>query len=115
MIYITKDTINDFALTLTESSTISNPYFLFKFVWEYNEDLPASYWVGTDYSAYPDRYNLFYLEEGVDVTFRQGQYRYEVYESSINITVDENTTESGLNKIEEGRMVVEGDGNTIYD
>ena len=110
MIDITKNNTNVFALTLTESTTISNHYFLFKFVWEYNEDLPSAYWVGTDYSLYPDRYNLFYLNEPIDVDFRQGQYRYEVYESPIDIIVDENTDETGLNK-----MVVEGDSNTIYD
>jgi hypothetical protein len=115
MIYITKNSTNEFALTLTESTTISNPYFLFKFVWEYDENLPSAYWVGTDYSLYPERYNLFYLSEPTEVDFKQGQYRYEVYESPIDIIVDENTDETGLNKIEEGRMVVEGDGNTIYD
>ena len=115
MIYINKDSNNEFALTLTESTSISNPYYLFKFVWEYDETLPSVYWAGVDYSNYPDRYNLFYLYEGSDATFRIGQYRYEVYESVTPITVDENTTESGLDKIEEGRMVVDGDGTTIYD
>ncbi len=115
MIYINKDTNNEFALTLTESTTITDPFFLFKFVWEYDEDLPATYWAASDYSPYPDRYNLFYLDEGVDATLRQGQFRYEVYESANPITVDENTSETGLDKIEEGRMVVYGDGTTIYD
>ncbi len=91
MIYITKNSTNEFALTLTESTTISNPYFLFKFVWEYDETLPSAYWVGTDYSLYPERYNLFYLSEPAEVDFKQGQYRYEVYESPIDIIVDENT------------------------
>jgi hypothetical protein len=115
MIYINKDTNNEFALTLTESTTITDPFFLFKFVWEYDESIAPIYWVGTDYSSYPDRYNLFYIEEGVDATFSQGQYRYEVYESDQSITIDENTSETGLTKIEEGRMVVYGDGTTIYD
>jgi len=115
MIYITKDSNNEFALTLTESTSITSPYFLFKFVWEYDETLPSTYWVGADYSPYPERYNLFYLEEGVDALLRQGQYRYEVYESANNITVDENTSETGLDKIEEGRMEVIGNGTTIYD
>jgi len=115
MIYITRDTTNEFALTLTESTTITNPYFLFKFVWEYDETLPSVYWMGTDYSAYPERYNLFYLNDPIDLELRQGQWRYEVYETPIDLVVDENTDETGLTKIEEGRMVVEGTGNTIYD
>jgi hypothetical protein len=115
MIYLDKSTTNTFVLTLTESTTISNPTFLFKFVWELDESLTPIYWVGTDTSAYTYRYNLFTLEEGVDATFKIGQYRYEVFESVTPITVDENTTEVGLTKIEEGRMVVDGTGTTIYD
>ena len=110
MIYIEKAQTNEFVLTLTESVTISNPYFLFKFVWELDEELTPIYWVGTDTSSYTYRYNLFTLEEGVDATFKIGQYRYEVYESAISPT-----DETGLTKIEEGRMVVNGTGTTIYD
>ena len=112
MIYINKGNTNTFALTLTESSTISNPYYLFKFIWEMDESLAPLYWVGNDSSSYPDRYNLFTLVEGAgeDVEFKIGQYRYEVYESSTSPA-----DETGLDKIEEGRMVVNGTGNTIYD
>jgi hypothetical protein len=111
MIYITKGDLNTFALTLTELTTISNPTYLFKFVWEMNESLNPVYFIGVDISAYPQRANIFELNEGVDATFNIGQYRYEVYESPVINPVDE----TGLDKIEEGRMVVEGTGNTIYD
>jgi hypothetical protein len=110
MIYINKGYTNTFALTLTESTTISNPYFLFKFVWELDETLTPVYWVGTDTSPYAERYNLFTLTEGIDPIFKIGQYKYEVYEAST-----QPTDETGLTKIEEGRMVVDGTGNTIYD
>lgn len=115
MIYIEKSEENTFVLTLTESTTISNPVYLFKFTWELDLTQSPIYWVGVDSSAYPNRYNLFELEEGVDATFRIGQYIYEVFESANPITVDENTVETGLTKIEEGRMVVDGDSQTIYD
>ena len=115
MIYIEKDSLNTFALTLTESATIQAPTWLFKFVWEMDENLEPVYWVGEDFSSYPNRYNLFYLTEGDDVTFKLGQYRYEIYESEDPIVVDENTNEVGLTKVEEGRMVVEGISNSIYD
>ena len=115
MIYLEKNSLNTFALTLTESATIQAPTWLFKFVWEMDESLDPVYWVGVDYSSYPNRYNLFYLTEGDDATFKLGQYRYEIYESLEPIVVDENTTEEGLNKVEEGRMVVEGISNSIYD
>ncbi len=113
MIYITKGQLNTFALTLTESTTISNPTYLFKFVWEMNESLNPVYFIGTDISSYPDRANIFQMTEGTgqDVEFKIGQYKYEVYESPIINPSDE----TGLDKIEEGRMVVEGTGNTIYD
>ena len=111
MIYLNKDTTNEFALTLTESVSISNPYFLFKFVWELDEDLTPIYWVGEDTSLYTERYNLFNLEEGVDATFRIGQYTYTVYESVDPTPIDE----TGLTEVEEGRMVVDGIATTIYD
>lgn len=111
MIYLDKGAENSFVLTLTESATISNPTYLFKFTWEINELLVPVYWVGVDISPYPNRYNLFELEEGVDATFNIGQYRYEVYESSTSNPSDE----TGLTKIEEGRMVVDGVSNNIYE
>ena len=115
MIYIEKNQTNTFALTITESATITAPTWLFKFVWEMDQTLAPIYWVGVDYSQYVNRYNLFFLEEGVDVMFRIGQYRYEVYESPEPIVVDENTNELGLTLVEEGRMVVEGVSNSIYE
>lgn len=115
MIYINKDESNKFALTLTESASIVAPTWLFKFTWEMDETLAPIYWVGVDFSSYPERYNLFYLEEGVDVTFRIGQYKYEVFESPTPIVVDENTNEAGLTRVEEGRLVVSGVSNSIYD
>lgn len=115
MIYIEKNETNTFALTLTESASIVAPTWLFKFVWEMDETLTPIYWVGVDYSQYVNRYNLFFLEEGNDVTLRIGQYKYEVYESPDPIVVDENTNEVGLTLVEEGRLVVEGVSNSIYD
>jgi len=111
MIYLEKGEENTFVLTLTENVSISNPTFLFKFTWEMSEDLAPIYWVGADTSAYTNRYNLFNLEEGVDATFKIGQYKYQVFESVSSNPVDE----TGLTQIEEGRMIVEGDSNSIYD
>ena len=111
MIYINKGEVNNFVLTLTESTTISDPIYLFVFQNEYNTESDKIYWIGTDTTQYKNRYNYFTLEEGVDATFVRGQYDYKVYESS-EVPVDE----TGLSLIEEGRMVVEGeDTNSIYD
>ena len=118
MIYLEKDSINTFVLTLTESSTISNPYYLFVFQNEFNKDSQGFQWVGTDTSDYKERYNLFQLEEGVDATFVLGQFTYTVYESADAIDVVDQDIKYyiGLNMVEEGRMVVAGVvTNTIYD
>jgi hypothetical protein len=111
MIYLEKDTVNIFVLTLTEVTTIPNPYYLFEFQDEFNTTATLIYWVGTDTSAYPSRFNLFTLDEPNDIDFVKGQYRYKVYESSVP-TLDP----TGLTMIEEGRMVVAGvQINSIYD
>ena len=116
MIYIDKGELNTFALTLTEVTTLVDPFYLFVFEGEYNTAVEPISWVGTDTSNWPTRDNLFTLEEGVDVTFIKGQYTYRVYESVDPITIDENTNTEGLNLIEEGRMVVAGASiSSIYD
>ena len=116
MIYIDKGEINTFALTLSEVTTLVNPYYLFVFEGEYNTAVEPIFWVGTETSNWPVRYNLFTLEEGVDVTLIKGQYKYSVFESDTPIIVDENTNTDELNLIEEGRMVVAGVAvSSIYD
>jgi hypothetical protein len=111
MIYINKGEVNTIVLTLSEDTTISNPYYLFVFQNEYNLESDKIYWIGTDTSAYKNRYNLFTLEEGEDATFVKGQYVYKVYESEVPPE-----DETGLTLVEEGRMVVAGeDINSIYD
>ena len=111
MIYINKGEVNTICLTLTEDTTISEPYYLFVFQNEFDLDSYKIYWLGTDTSTYKNRYNLFSLEDGVDATFVKGQYIYKVYESA---TPPED--ETGLTLVEEGRMVVAGaDINSIYD
>lgn len=118
MIYLEKDSVNTFVLTLTETSTITNPYYLFVFQNEFNKDSERFQWMGTDTSAYINRYNLFQLEEGVDATFVIGQFTYTVYESANPIIIVDQAINyySTLSVVEEGRMVVAGViTNTIYD
>jgi hypothetical protein len=111
MIYLEKDTVNTFVLTLTEVTTISNPYYLFEFEDEFDTTANPIYWEGVDTSSWPSRYNLFTIDEPADVELVKGQYKYKVYESPVS-TLDP----TGLNMIEEGRMVVAGiTVNSIYD
>ena len=108
MIYIEKGQVNTFALTLSEVTTLVDPFYLFVFEDEFNTTIEPIYWNGVDTSSYPYRYNLFTIEEGIDLDLLKGQYTYKVYESPISIVIDENTNTNNLNLIEEGRMVVSG-------
>jgi hypothetical protein len=111
MIYLEKDSTNSFVLTLTEVTTIANPYYLFEFQDEFNTTSTPIYWQGVDTSLWPSRFNLFTIIDPTDIDFVKGQYRYKVYESSTPTN-----DPTGLNMIEEGRMVVAGVIiNSIYD
>ena len=107
MIYIEKGEVNTFALTLSEVTTLVDPFYLFVFEDEFNTAVDPILWLGVDTSNYPYRYNLFTLDE-VDLDLVKGQYTYKVYESSTPIVIDENTDLTDFNLIEEGRMVVSG-------
>ena len=113
MIYIDKGEVNSIVLTLTEVSTLSNPYYLFVFENEMDTTNDPILFTTADISTWKERFNLFLLDEPVDVILVKGQYRYQVYESTIPPTSIQDTT--GI-VIEEGRMVVSGAiQNSIYD
>ena len=113
MIYINKDEVNNIVLTLSEVSSLSNPFYLFVFQNEMNPESEPILFSTPDISTYPERFNQFLLDEPVDVTLIKGQYSYSVYESINAPTEIEDTT--GI-VIEDGRMVVSGAvTNSIYD
>lgn len=113
MIYINKGEVNSIVLTLSEVSTLPSPYYLFVFQNEMNPTSDPILFSNTDESPYPERFNLFYLDEPIDAELMKGQYTYSVYESTIPPTQVSDTT--GV-VIEEGRMVVSGAVTTsIYD
>lgn len=105
MIYIEKGQVNTFALTLTEVTTLVDPFYLFVFEDEFNTAIDPILWEGVDTSNYQYRYNLFTMDEPL-LDFVKGQYTYKVYESPV--AVDINTNTDNLNLIEGGRMVVSG-------
>jgi len=113
MIYIDKGEVNSIVLTLTEVSTLYNPYYLFVFENEMDTTNDPILFTTPDISTWRERFNLFLLDEPVDVNLVKGQYRYQVYESMIPPTSIQDTTGE---VIEEGRMVVSGAiQNSIYD
>lgn len=114
MIYIVRNTTNQVCLTLTESVTISNPYFIFSFQPLTTLDQLATiiYFTTPDISQYCNRYNLFVLVESdsgsttggnnIPLYLHPGQYEYKVYQSTTD-SLDPNTFGS---LIESGKMVV---------
>lgn len=119
MIYIDKGVANNIVLTLTESSTLSTPYYLFVFENEFEIDVEPIELYLPDTSTATNRYNLFVLTEGAatsdDVELVKGQYTYKIYEASTPPSTITDTTEI---IIEEGRMVTNTDVptfTTVYD
>ena len=116
MIYIKQGVINQFVLTLTEVTTVTTPHYLFVFTNEMNTTSTPQLFTSADSSAYPERYNLFTLDEPTDIILVKGQYTYEVYESSTPFVLPLTILQTTGVVIEEGRLVVSGPaGNSIYD
>lgn len=100
MIVLQKATTNeDVIFTLAEDTTISNPYYLFRFISEGNTSYTC---ISADLAtvAQQARFNKFTFIEGVDdrtngslILGNTGVYRVEVYEqvSSTNLDPDNAT------------------------
>lgn len=120
MIYIEKSTTNNVILTLSESSKLTTPNFLFVFLNEYNLEAQSITFSTPDISSYTNRYNQFVIVESatgsttggynVPLNLVSGQYKYTVYEG-LTASLDISQTTGII--IEEGRMVVSGDDDDI--
>lgn len=120
MIYIEKGKTNNIVLTLSETSKLTTPNFLFIFLNEYNLEAQSITFSTPDISSYTNRYNQFIIVEsatgsstgGYNVPLKlvSGQYKYTVYEG-LTASLDINNTTGVI--IEEGRMVVSGDDDNI--
>lgn len=89
MILLQKSQTNKICLTLSELENPSLPInWLFRFTLDQEENYEYLLFL-EDISAFPQRYNLFELIEGTDVTFKFiGDYGYEVYQMPNNISTD---------------------------
>lgn len=102
MLIYTKGEQIDTLVTLTELTTLTNPYYLFVFTnITTKEQLTINVNSASDLSDYPERINVFSID--IVTLFQNskaGQYSYEVYEqlSSTNINP------AGLNLVECGKM-----------
>ena len=116
MIYIEQGVVNQVVLTLTEVTTVPTPHYLFVFRNEFNTLSTNQLFTTADTSSYPERYNLFVLNEPVDIILKQGQFIYEIYQSSVPYVLPLTIAQTTGVVIEEGRMVVSGPvGTSIYD
>ena len=96
-----QDIANQIAVTLNElKSDLLPDNWLFRFVLDQDDYYEYLIYL-TDVSPAPARYNLFNLDEGVDVDFKfVGDYLYEVYQMPEGTSVDYTL---GL-KVENGKM-----------
>jgi hypothetical protein len=90
---------NNVALTLTESTTISNPKYLFQFV--NDTSLEEVVFIASDTSNFKERYNLFVIQlvaknatnllNGQIYLSDNGYWTYNVYEqaSASNLNVED--------------------------
>lgn len=89
MILIQKSQTNKICLTLSELENPSLPInWLFRFTLDQEDNYEYLLFL-EDISLFPQRYNLFELIEGTDVTFKFiGDYGYEVYQMPNNTSTD---------------------------
>ena len=104
MLLYTINNQSDTIVTLTESTTLTNPYYLFVFT---NVSTKVQYKINvnstSDASAYPERFNEFSFNTiTLFATAQAGQFSYEVYEQASSV----NLNPSGLNMVECGKMLL---------
>ncbi len=109
MLVITKGVQSDIMVTLQDSITLLNPYYLFVFTnISTKEELKVIVNSADDKSNFPNRINTFEIDIDLFDDLQTGQYIYEVYEqlSSTNLIT------TGLNLVENGRMILKAVGET---
>jgi hypothetical protein len=110
MLQITKGTSNNLWVTVREKQTLTNPYFLFRFVSEagLNREVAC---ILTDSATYPDRINKFVFIEGTNATLDAGIWDYYVYEQTSSSNTDWRLA-TVVEPLEVGRAKVTGTDNT---
>ena len=87
MIIIYQSTSNTVALTLTEKTTITSPYYLFSFT-NVTTNLEKNF-LSTDLSCGIERFNKFTIVEPTDVELiDEGQWSYVIYAQTSAVNTD---------------------------
>jgi hypothetical protein len=102
---------SDTIVTLTESTTLTSPYYLFVFT---NVSTKVQYKINvnstSDVSLFKDRFNEFAFNTvTLFASAQAGQFSYEVYEQASSTNLDP----SGLNLVECGKMLLQPENNLI--
>lgn len=125
MIYINKNDINEIYLTLSESTTLVNPNYLFQFDYDSLSTRNPIYYYTYDLSTSTNRYNKFILVDnsltgtssstqssvGFTASFnlKAGQWTYTIYATDLPIDVYNLVgVTASSNIVEIGRMLVDG-------
>ena len=111
MIVYTIGQQSDTIVTLNESTTIVNPYYLFVFS---NVSTKVQYKIivnsASDTSDFPERANIYTFNTiTLFATAQAGQYSYEVFEQESSTSTDP----TGLNLVECGKMLLNPAANLI--
>lgn len=111
MLVYTKGQQSDTLVTLNESTTIVNAYYLFVFTnvstkVEYKTIVNST----SDTSLYPTRINIYNFNTiTLFATAQAGQFSYEIYEQVSSV----NTNPDGLGLVECGKMLLNPATNLI--
>jgi hypothetical protein len=116
MLKIKKGQVNQLTVTASELTTISNPIF----EWEFTHSQSRAVVTETlnNISQSVPRYDLFILDEGVNVTFPfEGQYTYKITEEQTGVIceigraevfgadpIDHDHSENAIDKIYNGEL-----------
>ena len=111
MLLYTINSQSDTLVTLSESTTLTSPYYLFVFT---NVSTKVEYKINvnstSDSSEYPTRINVFSFNTiTLFANAQAGQFSYEVYEQESSSNLDP----SGLNLVECGKMLLQPENNLI--
>lgn len=100
MLVIEKGESKSWYLTLSEKTTISNPYYLFNLTHLLTDQVVNV--ILTDISTHKERYNQFAVVEGTTFTLLTGEYQYKVYaqtsSTNTNPSLANELVETGLLK-----------------
>lgn len=101
MLLITKGESKYWYLTLSEKTTIANPYYLFSLT--HRQTNKIYNFILTDISTYKERYNKFAIDESI-YEFFEGEYIYQIFaqtsSTNVNPLLANQLVETGVLKIQ---------------